>query len=250
MCDTSTFKPLTHNITKWCGITSDKLILDWIQYGVKLNFHKIQPAFEIPNRVFNQEHSSFISSENKHLLSKGCIRLAASKPHCISPLSVAPKKGKNKFRLIHDLRQLNCYSVCESLVYEDIHHVIDLCEPNDYLVTIDIKDGYHHLNIHEQYRSFLGFKFDNVYYEFCVLPFGLNLSCFAFIKTIRTVLTDIRKHNIRCVSYVDDFCIVDNSESINSSKEFVTQILQDLGFFTILFPSTIIRKNLTDAIKK
>ena len=230
MCATSTFQPLTHNIEKWRTITSDKVILSWISDGVKLNFHKVPPPFEIHNRIFSQEHSSFISVEIKQLLNKGCIRVAAAKPHCVSPISVAPKKGKNKYRLIHDLRQLNCYSSCESLVYEDIHHVIDLCEPNDYLVTIDIKDGYHHLNIHEQYRPFLGFKFDNVYYEFCVLPFGLNLSCFAFIKTIRAVLTDIRKHNIRCVSYVDDFCIVDNSESINSSKEFVTQILQDLGF--------------------
>ena len=141
-----------------------------------------------------------------------------------------PKKGPSRFRLIHDLRRVNELSKCNSLVYEDIHTVTELCEPDDHLVTLDIKDGYHHISINEQYRTVLGFMFENVYYEFCVLPFGLNISCFVFIKTIRTIVTHIRRNNIRCVAYVDDFCIIDNAQRINWAKNFVLGLLKDLGF--------------------
>ena len=41
-------------------------------------------------------------------------------------------------------------------------------EPKDILTTLDIKDGYHHISVNKEKRTYLGFKFENNYYEFCV----------------------------------------------------------------------------------
>ena len=132
----------------------------------------------MPNRNFSKEEHDFVKNEIQSLLCKGCIKKLSAKPKCVSPLSVVPKKGPKKYRLIHDLRIINEKSVAPSLVYEDILTATSLCEPNDYLTTLDIKDGYHHISVHKEYRTYLGFKFESHYYEFCVLPFGLNLSCY------------------------------------------------------------------------
>ena len=117
-----------------------------------------------------------------------------------------PKKGPKNFRLIHDLRLINEKSITPSLVYEDIFTVTSLCEPNDYLTTIDIKDGYHHIGVHENFRTFLGFKFENTYYEFCVLPFvWLEPFMLCFYKDNQISFYSYKKINIKCASYVDDF---------------------------------------------
>ena len=223
------YEPLKSKINNWKKITNDQIILDWIEGGVKLNFSSTPAPFELENRQFSKEEYSFVKKEVSDLLSKGCVRKVSKRPTCVSPLSVAPKKGPKKFRLVHDLRLINERSVAPALVYEDITTVSDICEPNDNLTTLDIKDGYHHLSIHESYRTFLGFKFEDTYYEFCVLPFGLNLSCYAFIKTTRAVVTYIRKNNIRCVSYVDDFIVISGKGRIDVDTRFVVGLFRQLG---------------------
>ena len=220
---------IRNNINVWKSITSDNIVLDWLKNGAKINFSSVPTDFELQNRTFSKEEYSFVKSEIQSLLSKGCIKKVNSKPKCVSPLSVVPKKGPKKFRLIHDLRLINEKSVAPSLVYEDILTTTSLCEPNDFITTLDIKDGYHHISVHEDYRTYLGFKFENSYYEFCVLPFGLYLSCFVFIKTFRAVLTHIRKNNIKCVSYVDDFCIIASELCINSDTNFIVNLFTQLG---------------------
>ena len=220
---------ISNRVDVWESLTSDKTILDWIKYGVKINFSSFPTEFELPNRNFSKEEHDFVKNEIQSLLCKGCIKKLSAKPKCVSPLSVVPKKGPKKYRLIHDLRIINEKSVAPSLVYEDILTATSLCEPNDYLTTLDIKDGYHHISVHKDYRTYLGFQFENHYYEFCVLPFGLNLSCYAFIKTIRVVLTHIRRNNIKCVSYVDDFCIIANEQCIGNDTNFILQLFSQLG---------------------
>ena len=136
----------------------------------------------------------------------------------------SPKKGPKKFRLVHVLRIINEKSIAPALVYEDITNVAELCEHNDNLTTINIKNGYHHINIHEDYRTFLGFKFEKSYYEFCALLFGLKLSCYAFIKTTRAVVTYIRKNNIRCISYVNDFIFIATKGNMGRNTQFVIEL--------------------------
>ena len=52
----------------------------------------------------------------------------------------------------------------------------------DFLIKFDLKSGYHHLDIFEPHRKYLGFAWgvgDKLgYFVFNVLPFGLVTACY------------------------------------------------------------------------
>lgn len=57
------------------------------------------------------------------------------------------------------------------------------------MLKFDLTSGYHHVNIHPDYFTYLGFswKFKSVtkYFVFTDLPFGLSSSGYFFTKTIK-----------------------------------------------------------------
>ena len=64
-----------------------------------------------------------------------------------------------------------------------------LFEKGEYL---DIKSGYHHLDIHPDQTRFLGFQCGKTgkpcYYVFSVLPFGLCTTPYVFTKLMRPLI--------------------------------------------------------------
>ena len=74
------------------------------------------------------------------------------------------------------------------MIYEDIKTVIDYVEPEDFLITTDIKNGFHHIGIKPEDQKYLGFSFENQFYVWCVLPFGATFSPYFFSKTLRPVV--------------------------------------------------------------
>ena len=90
------------------------------------------------------------------LLCFGVISKVDAPPLGISPIGCVPKRG-GKFRLILDLRHLNNYCVPPVFRYEDIGTVCDFVEYNDDLISADIKNGFYHIPVREQDRTYLGF---------------------------------------------------------------------------------------------
>ena len=78
--------------------------------------------------------------------------------------------------MITDLHKLNNHCATPKFRNEDINTVRDLIQPNDQLVTVDIKNGFYHVSIPEDFRDNLGIYFEGVYYRWTVFPFGLNCS--------------------------------------------------------------------------
>ena len=74
------------------------------------------------------------------------------KPHCVSHIAVVPERN-NKFRLLQNLRPVRVMndSCCKvTFQCEDIKTVA-LIAPTDDLVTVDIKNVFHHIKIHSFY---------------------------------------------------------------------------------------------------
>ena len=59
---------------------------------------------------------------------------------------------------------------------------------NDYVVTFNLKSGYHHVDIFQAHWQYLGFSWgtgvERKYFMFTVLPFGLSTACYTFTKFI------------------------------------------------------------------
>jgi hypothetical protein len=171
----------------------------------------------------------FVSEEIHRLLNIGAIEKCEKVPKCVSPINVVPKRH-NKYRLIIDLRHLNKHCEAPRFVNEDIRTVKQLIKKNDYLATIDLKDGFLHVPIAVDDRDLLGFCWKGCYYRFTRLPFGLCVSPYIFAKLVRPVVTYLRSLGLRVVAFVDDFILMSESSSFTDHCDLVLDTLGDLGW--------------------
>lgn len=220
---------LGEHIDFWRSIASTH-VQQWVTQGIKIPFGETIPeSFVIKNKNTSPKDATHVDCEIKELLRCGHIKRCATCPYGISPIRCVPKKN-GKFRLITDLRHLNNYVSPPSFSNEGIKEVLDIIQPGDHLITIDIKSGFHHVPIDSVDRKYLGFEWKGQYFSWQCLPFGLNCSPFYFSKIIRPVVQYLRLHGIRVVAFVDDFLVMSKPEHATRDKQFVLETLQNLGF--------------------
>lgn len=165
-----------------------------------------------------------------------------NKPHCVSRISTTPKKDES-LRFITDLQQVNSYLTnSKKLVYENIDTVLNIIEPEDKLITLDIKDRFFNVKVDPEFHKYLGFSFRNKYYVWCVLPFGLKHSPYYFCKILRPVVQYLRQCGLRTLPYVDDFILADKQDKIEFSKNLLITTLKRLGY-NINFIKSVLTPN-------
>lgn len=219
---------LKRHVKSWVNIGTNETVLNWIKNGVTLPFIKDQDHLHARNHFVNKVQKQFITSEIKSLLSRGAISQVDYVPFCVNPIGCVPKKG-NKWRLITDLRQLNQNIKCPYFKNDSIDTVCDLVESNDNFITLDLKDGFQHIEVNEQFRTYLGFSWNGKYYVWNVLPYGLNVSPWYFNKLIRELVSYIRSNEIRFSVFVDDGILMSKPELVNDQKQFIIKTCNDLG---------------------
>ena len=220
---------LQHNIDKWQHITNNSYVIKWLAEGVHLPFDLEPLPFHLNNSTFTKEQEQFIDTEVQKLVRSGALQHTLIKPTCISPIGCVPKK-QGKFRLIINLRKLNESCFPPSFQNEDIKVVLDLVKPNDNLITLDFKDGFHHIPVLKDHHRFLGVEWKGQWYMWTVLPFGLNASPYFFEKTLRPVICYLRSLGLRIVCYVDDFLLMAQDNCIEDHKSCLLKCLADLGW--------------------
>ena len=141
--------------------------------------------YSIENRSSSsaRRQDSFVEGAISELMSRGCLREVSDYPQFCNPLHVAVQSS-GKLRLILDLSHLNKFVVKKSVKYEDLRTVLQLFSPGVFVFSFDLKSAFHHIDICEEHRKFLSFKWPSVdgamkFYEFKVLPFGLIYQSYA-----------------------------------------------------------------------
>ena len=202
-----------------------------ICYGLKLPFVSITDSFQRANNQSAVKEAAFVQSELKVLLESGRISELTLPPHVIAPLSVAENKSKK--RLILDLRHTNAYLPEYKFKMEDWRTFAELLEPNGWLFKFDIKSAYHHVVIHPDFRTYLGFSWKDRYYVFNVLPFGLSMGPYIFTKLMRVLVKYWRQMGIRITMYLDDGAGTDRNQAICAQHALkVKSSLGEAGFAT------------------
>ena len=140
----------------WKTFCHDTFILDVIESGYELPFTDSPPSFSNNNRSA-LDNNDFVESSISELLKSGCVRELDSPPFIVNPLSVSIHNSGKK-RLILDLRKVNLFLAKYKFRLEDIKNVKEVRKPFDYMFTFDLKSGYHHVDIHEDYQKYLGFS--------------------------------------------------------------------------------------------
>jgi hypothetical protein len=180
---------LRNHLQHWQSFCTSVSVLGIIAVGYQLPWANGPPT--APHFAHNHpsafQHASFVTQAVETLMQTGALMASADKPFVVSPLGVVPK-GEDKFRLILDLRYVNSFLQVVPFKYDSIRSVVDLCQPKDYLFTVDLKSGYHHIDIHQRDWQYLGFEWNGSYYVSCQLPFGLAPACYVFIKVLRRMV--------------------------------------------------------------
>jgi hypothetical protein len=211
----------------WKQFCTSLMVFNIISTGYQLPWSNGPPPgpFYQKNHPSAFEHPDFVSQAVQTLVATGAAMPVSFRPFIVSPLGVVPK-GLDKLRLILDLRYLNSFLHVQSFKYESIREVEHLAKLRDMLFTVDLKSGYHHIDIDPENWRYLGFEWMGQFYVFCQLPFGLATACFVFTKVLKQLVQFWRKQGIRLIPYIDDFLFI-----CSSSDEFAAVQAKVLGDF-------------------
>lgn len=97
--------------------------------------------------------------------------------------------------------------------------------------TIDLKDAYLHIPIHEECQRYLAFRYDHTDYQFTALPFGLSTAPRVFTRVSRAVVAALRRKGILVFAYIDDWLIASRSQDASVRDTQTTlSLLERLGW--------------------
>lgn len=162
----------------------------------------------------------------------------------ISNIFLVPKSDGSQ-RLILNLKPLNCFLRTTHFKLEDQRVVANILQSNMFMATLDLKDAYFQISIHENHRKYLRFKYKGITYQYNCMPFGLNCAPLVFTKLMKPVIAFLREKGFLSVVYLDDFLLMGkNFVDCQENVAFTIKILESLGFIinykkSVLIPSKI-----------
>ena len=230
VCDAS--NSVQGNLFKCYEFWKDTLIAPESVLNIILNGYVLPFKDQPPRKVFKNHsncvrYEQFIDDSIKDLVADRCVKPVQEIPHVCNPLSVVCSR-KGKLRLVLDLRYVNRYLWKCSFKYEDLRTVLSMFNRGDYVITFDLKSGYHHVDINEEHWRYLGFYWKEQHYVFKVLPFGLSTACYAFTKLLRPLVRYWRSKGIRAVLYIDDSIVAFSTLELETGNP-IAQVREDIG---------------------
>ena len=140
--------------------------LGFSEYVLKtLNTGYVLPFVELPKGAFYRNnasarrHPEFVRSSIDELLLTGAIKECSEPCHVVNPLSVAGRP--EKLRLVLDCREINKLLKKQKVTVEGPEVLVNFIKKGGYLISFDIKSGYHHIPIIERHQKFLGFAYSD-----------------------------------------------------------------------------------------
>ena len=221
---------LQRHLPWWREHVFNETIVNIIAVGYRLPLFKLPERSEIDNNKSARDNVSFIDTELAELLKSGVIKQVQEKPMVINALSVATNVN-GKLRLVLDLRNINPILNVTKFKYEDIKAASTYFSVNGWMASFDLKSGYHHIDIHEKYHTYLGFSWKNQHYVYTTCPFGLSVAGLVFSKVLRELVKIWRSKGIKVVLYLDDGFITSESEQkTNMAAKIIHNDLLAAGF--------------------
>jgi hypothetical protein len=117
----------------------------------------------LKNNKSSIEHSNFVDTAIVELLKGGLVKELWNRPHVVNPLPVSIN-DKGKERLILDLRHVTKQVVLNKIKFENWTTLKQYVTKGCFGLVFDLKSGYLHIYIFQEYQTFLGFSwiFNNI----------------------------------------------------------------------------------------
>lgn len=242
---------LSKFLKEWEKITTDKWVLEVIREGYKLEFLEKPPFLGVkPTRV-PEKNQKLIKAEIDSLLEKNAIEIVQSseiQTGFYSTLFLVPKKN-GELRPVINLKPLNRYLRKQHFKMDTMTKVLNLVEPGDWGLTIDLKDAYFHIKIYKGHRKYLRFQFQGIVYQFRALCFGPTSAPRVFTKIVSVVVAWLRQRSIRIASYLDDWLALNRlQQGLLQNRVMLLNLLFRLGFMINKQKSNLVPRQLISYI--
>lgn len=211
------------------NICRSKWSKDWVRNGFPLWWEDkaVQPpAQQHRNHSGATQHADVLTKMLGELTAAGAAREVQARPKVVLPLNVIPKRQEGKFRLLLDGRKVNEFLYCPRFKFERLTELEHLLQPGEFMMGVDLKDGYWQLRMSEEAQQYLGFEWQGRYYVFTVLPFGITSAPWGFQKLMREFSARLRSRGFRLVNYLDDFLFLlgtDKAEALRARDELLAE---------------------------
>ena len=225
---------LKNHLTKWENVTSDKIILDIIKIGLKLDVidtPKSNSKFTFP---LSHEEKLIVKKEVALLKGKNIVAKAnvTENNTFVSGVFTRSKKDGSK-RMILNLKRLNKFVDYKHFKMESLQNVLELIRPGVYMASIDLKDAFYSAPVHKNQQAYLKF-FVEEYLKFVCMPNGYGPAVRIFTKISKTPFSILREIGFLSVVYVDgSYLQRDCYEDCFSIVLNTIEVIRSLGFTII-----------------
>ena len=223
---------LAHFIGFWKKVTNNNLILSIVEFGLIIQFVSTPPMLTLRSSPFSPSRTIAVSNEVTTLLTKTAVDyIVPNEDQFVSPIFDVPKKDCNDRRVILNLKVLNSFIRKTTFKLESYENIKSMINRNDYFVSIDLKDAFIMILMHDSCFKYLCFEWEGKRMHYRCMPFGMTSSPRIFTKVFKSVLTFLRAKGIKISAFYDDVILVANSVSLLLEQlHFTKLILKSLGF--------------------
>lgn len=231
------------------GMKND--VLDFVKSGIPVQLDS--PLF--PGDIKTKRNSKNVK-KNCNVVRKllgdleeaGHIEKVNFKPLVVSPLNLVPKSNGSP-RLIHNLKLFNRFVKRGPSVKH--LNVLNIAKSEfsskTYFCKLDLSNGYFHLSIRPEDRTYFGFSFENCYYVFNSLCFGYKPAPDFFQAFSQELVRIFRNQGILCRVELDDFLIyADSFQSCLNSVNLAVQLFNYFGLKVNFAKSSLIPSQRID----
>lgn len=218
----------------WEASQPEPWILRTVTHGLQLEFLSNPPERFIRCRIPpSQESRQLMLAEIQHLLAINAIETVPPDQRgrgFYSTLFLV-SKSSGGWRGVLNLKHLNKHILYRRFKMHSLRSILSCIRRGDLLQSVDLKEAYLHVPIHQDHRRFLRFEFNHMHYQYCAMPFGLSSAPRTFTKLVAVVAAQLRRVPVRLLCYLDDVLILSTSlQSADLDRAAVLQAFQQHGF--------------------
>ncbi|GFU35316.1 retrovirus-related Pol polyprotein from transposon 17.6 [Trichonephila clavipes] len=172
-----------------------------------------EPVCQHPRRLAFPERQE-VNKQIEEWLNEGIIRPSSSE--YASPIVMVKKKDGSS-RMCIDYRKLNQKLVKDKFPLPIIEDVLDTLQEAKVYSTLDLRNGFFHVDVDEDCRKYISFIVPDGQFEFNKVPFGLSTSPGVFQRYVSSIFRDLTRKGI-VISYLDDLVIPAKNEQEGLEK--------------------------------